>query len=183
MNRFLSFSFIIVIVSLLFLVSCRKQVSVLQDTSQKADTSFHEVNPFSNVDTSGGATFKEAILSDALAQKAKEALQTIFFEYNSYQLTPEAIERLQIIANFLKENAGLRLLVAGHCDERGSSEYNMGLGENRAKVVKDYLLNIGIQPIRIEITSYGKEQPASANCHEDLCHSKNRRDEFKVLAR
>jgi peptidoglycan-associated lipoprotein len=183
MNKFLSYSLFVILLSFLFITNCRKQVSILSDTSQNADTSFHEVNPFANVDTSGGATFKEAQLSEALAQKAKGALQTIFFDYNSYQLSPEAIERLQIIAQFLKENAGLRLLIAGHCDERGSSEFNMGLGENRAKVVKEYLLNIGVQPVRLETTSYGKEQPSVTDCHEDMCHSKNRRDEFKVLAR
>jgi peptidoglycan-associated lipoprotein len=161
---------------------CRKQVSTIQD-SNSADTSFHEINPFSNVDTSSNATFKEAMLSDELAQKVKEALQTIYFEYNSFQLNADATEKLQKIAEFLKQNTGLRILIAGHCDERGSSEYNIGLGENRARVVKEYLLNIGIQPIRLETTSYGKEQPASANCHDDLCHSKNRRDEFRVLAR
>jgi peptidoglycan-associated lipoprotein len=59
----------------------------------------------------------------------------------------------------------------------------MGLGENRARVVKEYLLNIGVQPIRVETTSYGKEQPASGNCRDDQCHSLNRRDEFRVLAR
>jgi peptidoglycan-associated lipoprotein len=179
--RMLSFCFILVVI--LSIVGCHKQVSVIQDSSNKADTSFHEINPFSNVDTSSGATFKEAVLSEELAKKVQEALQTIYFEYNSFQLNSDAIDKLQKIAEFLKENTGLRILVAGHCDERGSSEYNMGLGENRARVVKEYLLNIGVQPIRVETTSYGKEQPASANCRNDDCHSKNRRDEFRVLAR
>ncbi len=179
--RFLS-AFVVIVVLFVF-IGCRKQTSLIQDTSNQRDTSFHEVNPFSNVDTSGGATFKEAVLSEELAKKVKEAFQAIYFDYNSFQLRNEAIERLQIIADFLKQNAGLRVLIAGHCDERGSSEYNMGLGESRAKVVKEYLLNIGIPSIRIETTSYGREQPLNVNCHEDMCHSKNRRDEFKVLAR
>lgn len=175
-------SIVFVCVMLLSVLGCRKQTSVVQDTN-KADTSFQEVNPFSNVDTSDDATFKEAVLSEELAQKVKEALQAIYFDYNSFQLRPDAIERLQRIATFLKENSGLRILVAGHCDERGSSEYNMGLGESRAKVVKEYLLNIGIEPIRVETTSFGKEQPVTPNCRQEDCHSQNRRDEFKVLAR
>ena len=179
--RILSFSFILIIT--LSIVGCRKKVSLIQDSSNNTDTSFHEINPFSNVDTSAGAAFKEAVLSEELAKKVKEALQVIYFDYNSFQLNSDATDRLQIVADFLRENTGLRVLIAGHCDERGSSEYNMGLGENRARVVKDYLLNIGIKPIRIETTSYGKEQPASAFCRDDQCHSKNRRDEFKVLAR
>lgn len=169
-------------VMLLSVIGCRKQTSVVQDTN-KADTSFQDINPFANVDTSDDATFKEAVLSEELAQKVKEVMQTIYFDYNSFQLRPDAIERLQKIAAFLKEHKGLRILIAGHCDERGSSEYNMGLGESRAKVVKEYLLNIGVEPIRIETTSFGKEQPVTPNCRQEDCHSQNRRDEFKVLAR
>ncbi|MDD5674372.1 MAG: OmpA family protein, partial [Chitinivibrionales bacterium] len=73
--------------------------------------------------------------------------------------------------------------VEGNCDERGSAGYNMGLGENRARVVKEYLVSYGIPASRIEITSYGKERPAVPNCTDDPCHAKNRRDEFKVLSK
>lgn len=164
------------------LTGCRKQTSVLQDIPKdKIDSTFQEINPFANVDTTDEADFREASLSGDLAQRAKEALQTIYFDYNSFQLREDAIERLKIIAAFLKENAGLRILIEGHCDERGSSEYNMGLGESRAKAVREYLLTIGIPSIRVETSSLGKEQPISAGCMSDDCHSKNRRGEFKVL--
>jgi peptidoglycan-associated lipoprotein len=175
-----------VIISAMLLPGCRKNSSNIQDThnaAQEKKELEQQKDPFANVDTSSNADFREAALSEELARKAREALQTIYFEYNSYQLTSAAIDRIMIINSFLKENAGLRILIAGHCDERGSSDYNMGLAEQRARAVKEYLINLGIQPIRIETTSFGKEQPAVAGCHDDDCHLKNRRDEFTVLAR
>jgi len=148
-----------------------------------ADTNFQEVQPFSSIDTTDEAVFDEAELSEELARRIKEALQPVYFDYNSFKLSSESIEKLTNIGTFLKENAGLRILIEGHCDERGSSEYNIGLGENRARVVKDYLVNYGIKPVRLEVTSMGEEQPAVMMCGDEACHAQNRRAEFTVLAR
>jgi outer membrane protein OmpA-like peptidoglycan-associated protein len=180
--RILKISFPFTVGILILVAGCNKQKSTLSDLSNQKDTTAHAPD-FSGVDTSGEASFSEAQLSGELAKKAQEALQPIYFDYNSFELNALAIERLEIVATFLKENAGLRILIQGNCDERGSSEYNMGLGDNRAKAVKNYLLKYGIQPIRLESTSLGKEQPAVPNCKEETCHAKNRRSEFVVLAR
>ncbi|HON11340.1 MAG TPA: OmpA family protein [Chitinispirillaceae bacterium] len=164
---------------------CRKQKSTLQDipVQQPADSVFSDFKPFADVDTSDNAIFKEAQLADDLAIRAREALRPVYFEYNSYNLTSEAVEALTIAAKFLKDNPGMRVLIQGHCDERGSSEYNMGLGERRAKAVRDYMENYGVAPIRMEVTSMGKEQPVIPGCTNEECHSKNRRSEFVALAR
>jgi peptidoglycan-associated lipoprotein len=91
---------------------------------------------------------------------------------------------LETIASFLKDHPSVRLMAEGNADERGSSEYNMGLGENRAKAVKNYLTSYGISSDRVETTSYGRERPANSNCGEDdACHAKNRRVEWRVLAK
>ncbi len=174
---------IVVFVFLSMISSCRKGQSVIQDTTPPPEPQKAEVNRFENIDTSGAAVFQEANLADDLARQAAAALQTIYFEYNSYQLNTVAFDQLQVAASFLRSNEGLRVLVIGHCDERGSSEYNIGLGEKRAKSIKEYFQNIGIEPIRIETTSYGKEQPVESYCGDEECHSKNRRGEFRVLAR
>jgi len=168
---------------LFFIAGCRKQISVIPERPPQTEIAPKKVNPFENVDTSGNAVFTDASLSDDLSRQAAEALKTIYFDYNSFQLNTDAADRLQIIAAFLKSNQGLRILVIGHCDERGASEYNIGLGEKRARAAKEYLINIGIEQIRLETTSYGKEQPAQGNCIDEICHSKNRRDEFRVLAK
>jgi peptidoglycan-associated lipoprotein len=174
---------VMVCISLSMMNGCRKGQSLIQDTTPPPEPRKTEINRFENVDTSGAAVFQDANLSDDLARQAAAALQTIYFDYNSYQLNTTAFDQLQVAASFLKSKEGLRVLVIGHCDERGSSEYNIGLGEKRAKSIKDYLQNIGIETIRIETTSYGKEQPVQSYCSNEDCHSKNRRGEFRVLAR
>lgn len=110
-------------------------------------------------------------------------MQPVYFEFDRYDLKPEAISTLERLAGFIREHDGVRLMSEGHADERGSSEYNMGLGENRAKAVKNYLTSYGISSDRIETTSYGKERPANFSCSDEDCHSKNRRVEWRVLAK
>jgi peptidoglycan-associated lipoprotein len=119
-----------------------------------------------------------------LDAKMKEILVPIYFAYDKYDLLPESVARLEKIAPFIQSNINLRVLVEGNADERGSAEYNMGLGESRARTVKNYLTTYGIADNRLELTSYGKERPAFPNCGEDdQCHAKNRRVEWKLLAR
>lgn len=163
---------------------CRKKKTVLEEPAHepvpRPDTSFSEPSAMS-VDTTDEAVFREADIDEELRRLVEEKLRPIYFDFNSFSIGPEASERLAEAAAFLSEYPNLRVLVEGHCDERGSAEYNMGLGENRARVVKDYLVNYGIEPIRLEVTSWGKERLVEPGCTDELCHSKNRRAEFKVL--
>lgn len=123
----------------------------------------------------------EAMDMDAEMQ---EVFQTVYFDFDKYGLREETTARLQIIAPYLQEHPSIRVLAEGHCDEPGSSEYNIGLGENRAKAIKDYLTGYGISGNRIEMTSYGKERPAFPNCGDDEdCHARNRRVEWKILSK
>ncbi|MFP4165389.1 MAG: OmpA family protein [Chitinispirillaceae bacterium] len=188
MSRLLLAAVAVISSLLLLSTGCRKQKSVLKDATEKtpveeADTNFQEVFDFSDVDTSSEAVFTSAQLSEELTERAREALKPVYFEYNSYDLSSQSMERLTKIAKFLKENGGMRILIEGHCDVRGSSQYNIGLGENRAKTVKEYLINYGVDKIRMETTSFGKEKPVESSCSTEECHSKNRRSEFRPLAR
>ncbi|MBD3344804.1 MAG: OmpA family protein [Chitinivibrionales bacterium] len=185
MKRSVIFSWILLMIVSLLVGSCKpKKTSTLPETKPepKPDTSFIETKPV-EIDTSDDAVFSEADLSAELEREVQEKLKPVYFEFNSFTLTPEAIDRLGIVASFLSEHPNLRVLIEGHCDERGSSEYNMGLGESRARVVKKYLLNYGMPSLQVEITSWGKEQPIMHNCVDEGCHSQNRRAEFKVLAK
>jgi peptidoglycan-associated lipoprotein len=106
-------------------------------------------------------------------------LATIYFDYDSSELTPTAIATLRENAQWLKGRDPVVVAVEGHCDERGTIEYNLALGERRAKEVRDYLVTLGIGRDRVRIVSYGEERPARPG-HDESAWSQNRRAEFVV---
>lgn len=84
----------------------------------------------------------------------------VFFGYDQYDLTPEAQRTLEMQAEWMKRYPNVHLTIEGHCDERGTREYNLALGERRANSVKSYMVALGVEPSRINTISYGKERPA-----------------------
>lgn len=84
----------------------------------------------------------------------------VFFGYDRYDLTPEAQRVLELQAEWMKRYPSVRLSIEGHCDERGTREYNLALGDRRANAVKSYMVALGIDPMRLSTISYGKERPA-----------------------
>jgi peptidoglycan-associated lipoprotein len=103
----------------------------------------------------------------------------IHFDYDAYRLTPDSQARLQRLADALREHRTLQIKIAGNCDNRGTEEYNMVLGQQRAGAAKKYLANLGIDPTRVEIISYGKERPVDPHDTEEAWAA-NRRDEFSA---
>ncbi|MEC7304871.1 MAG: peptidoglycan-associated lipoprotein Pal [Pseudomonadota bacterium] len=99
---------------------------------------------------------------------------TVYFGYDSSALSDDAQATLSRQAGFLKGNPALTVTIEGHCDERGTREYNLALGERRAAATRDYLLAQGINPARIRVISYGKERPVASGSNE-TSWSKNRR--------
>jgi peptidoglycan-associated lipoprotein len=112
-------------------------------------------------------------------QKAAESLRKVFFDYDSSSLTGGTRTALSDTARILKENNGVKLEVQGHCDERGTTSYNMGLGERRARAVYRYLVDQGVSSSRLKTVSYGEERPAASGGYESAW-SQNRRAEFRV---
>jgi len=106
-------------------------------------------------------------------------LKTVYFPYNEAILSDEAKNVLQSNADLLREFADSQVIVEGHCDERGSTEYNIALGERRSQAVRKYLMQLGIDGGRIGILSWGEEKPADAGAGEDAL-ARNRRAEFRV---
>ncbi|MGH6961613.1 MAG: peptidoglycan-associated lipoprotein Pal, partial [Dongiaceae bacterium] len=88
------------------------------------------------------------------------AADRVFFEYDSATLRPDARTTLDALASQIQKQPQCRFVVEGHCDERGTREYNLALGEKRASVVVSYLAALGVDPTRMQTTSYGKERPA-----------------------
>jgi peptidoglycan-associated lipoprotein len=107
------------------------------------------------------------------------ALQTVYFDYDSAALTGSTKSALDSNAEFLKKNIAVKIQVEGHCDERGSVQYNLALGEKRAKSVRDYLTGAGVKSNRISTISLGKEKSISFG-HDEESWSKNRRANFLV---
>lgn len=104
---------------------------------------------------------------------------TIYFAFDDYSLNAEAESELARFADYLQSNPGVQVQVEGHCDERGTIEYNLALGERRAQAVKSYLANLGVDGSRVMTISYGEEKSV-ADGHDEGAWSKNRRAEFVV---
>ena len=98
----------------------------------------------------------------------------VFFGLDQYDLSPEARKTVSAQAAWLKTRAGVSVTIQGHADERGTREYNLALGERRAQSVKDYLISLGVEPNRVSIISFGKEQPEVVGSNE-AAYSQNRR--------
>jgi peptidoglycan-associated lipoprotein len=104
----------------------------------------------------------------------------IYFDFDSFELKPQARTILQKKAALFKNVPALKMRIEGHCDERGTDEYNLALGEKRARVAYEFLILLGVEPQRLQIISYGEEYPADAG-HTETAWAQNRRDEFKVF--
>lgn len=101
----------------------------------------------------------------------------VFFGYDSSQVDPSQRGVLEQVAGHLRQNSNAGVVIEGHCDERGSREYNLALGERRALAVRAYLMGLGVDSSRIQTKSYGEEQPASMG-HDESAWGQNRRAEF-----
>ena len=109
-------------------------------------------------------------------------LLPVFFNYDEAELLPEGQTTLQQNADWLRRWTSTSVRVEGHCDERGTNEYNLALGDSRAAAVRDYLISLGIEAGRITTVSRGEESPFCAESHEG-CWTRNRRGHFVITAK
>ncbi len=116
------------------------------------------------------------------AGAASSELETVYFAYDSYSLNSTARGVLKASAQWLKDNSSATAQIEGHCDERGTTEYNLALGERRANAAKDYLVRLGVDAGRLSIISYGEERPQDSG-HDESAWSKNRRAAFVLLSK
>jgi peptidoglycan-associated lipoprotein len=112
-------------------------------------------------------------------QAVQASLKSVYFDYDRYTLSPQGQADLQQNAELLKRVPQVAVVAEGHCDERGTSEYNLALGDRRARAAVDYLVSLGLPPNRFSIVSYGSELPADPG-HNEEAWSKNRRAAFRV---
>jgi len=126
-----------------------------------------------------GSTLPDRSLTDGKGVVAGQ-FDTVLFAYDSAQVDDSERAKVEAVAEFLKANAAGVATLEGHCDERGSNEYNMSLGERRALAVRAYLMSLGIDGSRVQTKSLGEEQPKDPG-HDEKAWSVNRRVEFVIM--
>ena len=132
---------------------------------------------------------QQAALLDKQAQEAAaakaeevEVQDRVFFSYDSTDLSDESKKILTTQAEWLKSDPSIKVIVEGHCDERGTNEYNMALGDRRANAAKAFLVKMGVSRSRIDTISYGEERPQEPG-HDESAWSRNRRAAFILLSK
>ena len=124
----------------------------------------------------------EEVVEEELSveDRAKEAFKDVLFDYDKYDIRPDARPALDSVADFLNNEKGMNVVIEGHCDERGTNEYNLALGEKRAKAAKTYLMARSISPARIIVITYGEEKPVCQD-RDETCWQNNRRVHFVAI--
>ena len=165
------YKFFISIFIILFVAACATTPKDSADSSGSGSSS-------SGSDVSSEGTITETTGSGIVSGSQEDLIvnvgDRVFFGYDSSDLDSDALELLQDQVAWLKQNSDVSVTIEGHCDERGTREYNLALGEKRAQAVKNYLIGLGINPDRVSTISYGKERPAVVGSN-DGAWAQNRR--------
>ena len=165
------YKFFISVLMVLFLAACATTPKDSADSSGSGSSS-------SGSDVSSEGTITETTGSGIVSGSQEDLIvnvgDRVFFGYDSSDLDSDALELLQDQVAWLKQNSDVSVTIEGHCDERGTREYNLALGEKRAQAVKNYLIGLGINPDRVSTISYGKERPAVVGSN-DGAWAQNRR--------
>ncbi len=187
---------VLLVVSLAFVMGCAKKAAVKETSEQQA-----VAEKKAQADAEKAArekSLKEAELREQERQKAEReraekskaaaeaaavsplsGFEFIYFDYDKYAVTPDARNTLKKVADWLGAHPEAKVLIEGNCDERGTVEYNLALGERRADAAMKYLVSLGVDKSRLSTVSYGKERPVDPG-HDEAAWAKNRNDHFVV---
>jgi peptidoglycan-associated lipoprotein len=177
-KRFLVQIILATVVAAFGLTGCKNKTGTGSGANKTGtDTGVPPLGPGSDITSSGG----NGIRPDGLGGGELKAGQfaAVYFDYDSARIRPSEDSKLQAVAAYLKSNPG-KLVVEGHCDERGTAEFNRALGERRALAAREALVKQGADGSRITTISYGSDRPADVG-HDEAAWSKNRRCEFVVV--
>ena len=175
------FVLILVSVGLMFIISCA-QTEVKSTSSEESQTeeAVQEEDITSEADSAAQAALEEeALAREKESAKAMFVNENIYFDYDDSSLKDVDREILKGKADWLNSNPDVSVVIEGHCDERGTTEYNLALGDRRAESVRSYLVDLGIDSVRLEKISYGEEMPAVQGNNEEAW-AKNRRAAFTI---
>jgi len=168
-KKWIFLALLLVIPGLMFSVSCQKK---LVDASPE---------PMAKEEPKAEPKAEPAPAPAPVAYKAPGVImqEDIYFDFDKATLTPSAQDNLLRKAEWLRENSDVTVTIEGHCDARGTNEYNLALGDRRAESAKSFLVDLGIAASRVTTISYGEERPVCTQQDEE-CWTKNRRDNFVV---
>ena len=167
----------------------KKYTKTSEETGAPDDTAREEVVTPERADDMEEEVVEEVVDLEAddveesaisVEEQAKSVFKDVLFDYDKYDITADARPILNDVAQFLNDKNNVNIVVEGHCDERGTNEYNLALGEKRAKAAKNYLVSLGISPERMIIITFGEEKPACTE-QNDSCWQQNRRAHFVVV--
>lgn len=176
---------LIIFLAFVFFISCRKKVEEVpappppqvkeQPKVEKVEVPLKVIEPV--------LTEEEIFQRKSLEQINEEVpLAMIHFDFDKFFIREDAKPVLEKNAQWLKKWKSVKVLIEGHCDERGTEEYNLALGEKRAKSTFDYLASLGISPERMQIISFGKSQPLDLG-HDEIAWQKNRRAQYTIIGK
>jgi peptidoglycan-associated lipoprotein len=177
--------FVVLILGLLIFTGCAEKKSVVtSDTGQGQQVTSTPPTEQQNVTTSKDVSVPQDATSDKSVDlekmaRTKSPVSDINFDYDSSSINANAREILKASANYFMKNRVSSIIIEGHCDERGTAEYNMALGERRAQEAKKYLVNLGIKESLMKTVSFGEENPLNPDSNEDAWAA-NRRAHFVV---
>ena len=169
-------SLLILFTATLFTVTACNRGNTLPDEAANGADSGLEDGAATSGDGAGGGIVESPL--DAETRRLMEQL-VVYFDYDQAEIRPEFTALLAAHGQYLAQNANVALRLEGHTDERGGSEYNLALGERRAKSALQYLLTLGVKSDRLSIISYGKEKPVDMG-HDEAAWSRNRRGNFRI---
>jgi len=189
----LKLGLLLLVVSFLFVVSCAKQRDVSTDAGGEATGAVEQAGQTEGDGQEGISEEEIAARKQAEAEAAQQRREAqrekaakekfvnenVYFGFDDSSLTKKARTILAAKADWLRSHPDVAVVIEGHCDERGTKEYNMALGQRRAQSIKNFLLNAGIDASRLNTISYGEERPVDPRSNE-MAWAKNRRGNFRI---
>jgi peptidoglycan-associated lipoprotein len=182
MGRMVSLKSLVIVVGALLLgLGCaQKSAQVSTPPPAAAGPSAEELRAREEAERRRRIAESQVATRSTTVTPGSSVMDTVYFEFDEATLTELSKDTLVRNAEWLRSNSQVQVQVEGHCDERGTAEYNLALGERRAEVVKSYLSSLGIASTRLAPISYGKERPAETG-NGEAAWSRNRRVEFKAM--
>lgn len=179
---------VLVILLLILMVGCsKKYTKAPEGTASSEEQSTEEMVAPGGVEeeyveeiivTREDDKIGESVISPE--EEAKSVFKDVMFDFDQYNIRPDARPTLDNVASFLSKNKKFNVVIEGHCDERGTNEYNLALGEKRAKSTQSYLSSLGVLPSRMMILTYGEEKSLCTE-QDEACWQKNRRAHFVLV--